>query len=481
MNKNFYGYCTSYSEGAYNVNVQDKDIKNINRGDLLTVFFAIAQTKGKSIRLKLDFNDTEQEMSTADDTGIFVKTLDIETKGLDQGWDSGETVIFCYTQRGQGPEHYWELVDSAPATTKIYGVTKLFDVNNLEKVLGGDENYNDDVLTPETLKKFFDKLKGEEEEEQPSSLIGLKWEPNSEIQDNEFLGTLSLDNGSTPISIKYPLTQTIQNFLSEFNEKEYTGQLINNGNGDGSGTEEGKSLSGEPFITRIIPDNLYFSSNTGLYYDSGNSIPLNGNASKEAQRIILNNVPDNSINENFLLLGCGNVTKVKINPGLEIAGNTNITGKLTTTGTIDASSAQIKTLGDVKGATLHGNIIYENTTNGFKPLSQIYSKELFTVTHKISNIKIGKATYKTNQEFLVPTTCKINGVNISCRPLGVVGYNISTPTNGYGASYCMLFALMFYEKKGDEYKPRVIYNVRNTHTTKEVTVDLELKILYETN
>ena len=48
-------------------------------------------------------------------------------------------------------------------------------------------------------------------------------------------------------------------------------------------------------------------------------------------------------------------------------------------------------------------------------------------------------------------------------------------------SYCMLFALMFYEKKGDEYKPRVIYNVRNTHTTKEVTVDLELKILYETN
>ena len=77
MNKNFYGYCTSYSEGAYNVNVQDKDIKNINRGDLLTVFFAIAQTKGKSIRLKLDFNDTEQEMSTADDAGIFVKTLDV--------------------------------------------------------------------------------------------------------------------------------------------------------------------------------------------------------------------------------------------------------------------------------------------------------------------------------------------------------------------------------------------------------------------
>ena len=456
MNKNFYGYCTSYSEGAYNVNVQDKDIKNISRGDLLTVFFAIAQTEGESIRLKLDFNDTEQEMSTADDAGIFIKTLDIETKGLDQGWDSGETVIFCYTQREQGQEHYWELVDAAPATTEIYGVTKLFDVNNLEKVLGGDESYNDDVLTPETLKKFFDKLKGEEEEEQPSSLIGLKWEPNSEIQDNEFLGTLSLDNGSTPISIKYPLTQTIQNFLSEFNEKEYTGQLINNGNGDGSGTEEGKSLSGEPFITRMIPNNLYFPSNTGLYYNSGNSISLNGNASDEAQRIILNNVPDDSINENFLLLGCGNVTKVKINPGLDVNGGIDFDTNLrSTSGTIDAGSNIITTTGGIKATTF-----YENNVS----LIEKYETKLKSYYTKVTYVK-----FNNGDSIIINLDVDASRTE-GYSPIRVVGYNISNYNGTTGASNCYVFSIALYGN-------RVRYNIRNSDK-KARWIQIETLVLY---
>ena len=40
---------------------------------------------------------------------------------------------------------------------------------------------------------------------------------------------------------------------------------------------------------------------------------------------------------------------------------------------------------------------------------------------------------------------------------------------------------MFYEQKNNVYNPRVIYNIRNTHTTKDIKVKLELKILYETN
>lgn len=485
MNRTFYGYCQNEpTNNVYRVVVQDDYIntqKNnfqFKRGDVLTVFFASKQT-ASAPKLAIYVNDTEQESSISDDNGHFIKTLDTKLDGINQAWDAGETVIFVYTKQGDSDTYYWELVNAAPATTKVYGVTKLFDVANLNDALSG--NYtplNDTVLTPEALKNFYDKLMAvpEEEEEEEESPLGLTWVPNADLGDKlDKLGELSLSNGTTSIEINYPLEKLIN--LKIPAEKTHTGELINNGNG-GIGEGHGRDES-EPFITRIIPDDLYFNVGHGLYYYSPNSERQPQDGTPLGIPIITPYYSEGNLS--YLLLGQGNVNKVKIQAGLDVIGSTNIAGTLTTTGTIDASSAQIKTLGDVKGTTLHGNIIYENTTSGFKPLSQIYSKELFTVTHKISNIKIGKATYKTNQEFLVPTTCKINGVNISCRPLGVVGYNISTPTNGYGASYCMLFALMFYEKKGDEYKPRVIYNVRNTHTTKEVTVDLELKILYETN
>ena len=449
MNRTFYGYCQNEPiNDIYRVVVQDDYINTQNnfqfkRGDVLTVFFASKQT-ASAPRLAIYVNDTEQESSISDDEGHLVKTLDTKLDGIDQAWAAGETVIFVYTKQGDSGSYYWELVNAAPATTKVYGVTKLFDVANLNDALSG--NYtplNDTVLTPEALKNFYDKLMTvpEEEEEEEESPLGLTWIPNADLGDKlDKLGELSLSNGTTSIEINYPLEKLIN--LKIPPEKTHTGELINNGNG-GIGEGHGRDES-EPFITRIIPDDLYFNVGHGLYYYSPNSERQPQDGTPLGIPIITPYYSEGNLS--YLLLGQGNVNKVKIQPGLDVIGPTNIAGTLTTTGTITANnSAQI-------------------VTNG-----------------EISNIKIGKATYKTNQEFLVPTTCKINGVNISCRPLGVVGYNISTPTNGYGASYCMLFALMFYEKKGDEYKPRVIYNVRNTHTTKEVTVDLELKILYETN
>ena len=416
MNKNFYGYCTNYDNGstAYQVIVQDVDITNIARGDLLTVFFALAQENGPNIRLKLYLNDTEHEIEIAGGTGTFVKTLDVDTDGIDEAWQSGETVIFVYTKKGDEDLFYWELVDSAPATTDVYGVVKLFNKENLDNVLNGSTDYDDEALTPAILKELY---------------YNLIWEPAEE--NGETLGYLSLNNGTNSVEITYPLENKIQEVMSTFQNITYTGQLINNGNGGGSGHETDIA---EPFITKMVPENLYFNNNQGLANNGGNP------------KLKLNNAG------------------IQIVTPLTVSGATQINNSLTTTGQISAGAAKIVTTGEVNGGTVKGGIIYEGNVS----LIQKYSKILAYETKTVS-VTIPKSPGYITSSFSAYTS---NHPVANWEAIGVIGYNLSNDTDGSGASYCFLWAVALSADNNT-----VIYNIRSTDG-KEHKTKLAVRILY---
>lgn len=449
MNRTFYGYCQNEPiNDVYRVIVQDDYINTQNnfqfeRGDVLTVFFASKQI-ASAPRLAIYVNDTEQESSISDDEGHFVKTLDIKLDGIDQAWDAGETVIFVYTKQGDSDTYYWELVNAAPATVEVYGVTKLFNVANLDAALSGDYTpLNDTVLTPEALKNFYDKLMAAPEEEE--SPLGLTWVPNAELGDRlDKLGELSLSNGTTSIEINYPLESLIDSKIPS--EKTHTGELINNGNGGtGEGHERDES---EPFITRIIPDDLYFNVNHGLYYYSPDSErqPQDGTP-LGIPRIILD------------------TDKVVINPNLEvknaITSGAITCGAITASGTINAGSNTIQTTGSGKAA-----IFYEDNVSLIQKYSTILHIESRQTTVNLNNDKNSKS-YAVGD---IPATK--NGWT----PLGVVGYNLtnsSNSTGGTGASYCYPYSLMLYNSN-------VRYNIRNTNKEAKRII-LEVLILYRKN
>ena len=471
----YYGTCkTAEDISEKQVYVPDMDLaeENFNfiEGDLLIVFFA--QTNTESNPSIIIYNqDPEQELSTTSDSGKFIKSLDA-VANMENAWAAGETVIFAYTQESTTDTYYWELVDANHASKDTYGNTKLFDENNLEALLTEteDDAENSEIaLTPNALKRFFNLLNGiesnqkedeggeggegesDESEDPVLRVIGLNWTPAIE-EEAQDLGTLSLTGDSTNgIQITYPFDSQVQSLIQESVPfvPQFTAQLINNGNGKNGETAALPEEGAEPFITRIIPNDLYFDNANGLYYGT----------------------PDNrnnmiNINSGTLTIGNNALTGgIVLDKATTISGNLQTNGTLSTTGAISAGSSQISTTGAIRGGTL-----YEGCTNGSNgtALSQIYSKVLLTASVKTGEIGIasGKTAFGS---FSVAR-------NDGYRPLGILGYNISnsSTSNGYGASYCMPFAMMFY---GNE----VRYNIRNIHSSKSVYVTVECVILYVKN
>ena len=415
MNKNFYGYCTNYDNNsmAYQVIVQDVDITNIARGDLLTVFFALAQENGPNIRLKLYLNDTEHEIEIADGTGTFVKTLDVDTDGIDEAWQSGETVIFVYTKKGDEDLFYWELVDSAPATTDVYGVVKLFNKENLDNVLNGSTDYDDEALTPAILKELY---------------YSLIWEPAEE--NGETLGYLSLNNGTNSVEITYPLEDKIQEAMSTIQNITHTGQLINNGNGGGSGYE---TDTAEPFITKMVPENLYFNNNQGLANNGGN--------------------PKLKLND----------TGIQIVTPLTVSGATQINNSLTTTGHISAGAAKIVTGGEINGGTFKGGTIYE----GGVSLVNKYSKKLEVFSYNTGDIPIEKNASSGHK------TVSIAKENY--RALGCVGYNVNDKSGRspahFDPNYANVWECYLTNSTTLQY---CIYNISSS----KININMTVYILY---
>ena len=477
MKRVYYGTCKSGSgDSEKKVYVPDTDITKggfkFEEGDLLTVFFAQTNTEDEP-SIVIYAQDPEQETSTTSDSGKFIKSLDVEA-GMNGAWAAGETVIFAYTQEGSGEAYYWELVDAAHATTLLYGNTKLFDEENLEDLLTttDEDKYSDLALTPRALKKFWDLLKGSTETKsnsnptpnpnptptptpnQNSKLeIGLKWTPSDAVsgQETQPLGTLTLAGSENVIEITYPIDSSISKSIDDIASKivTHTGQLTNNGNGNGEGHETEDS---EPFITRMIPNNLYFNNGNGLYYGTPTDDP------HSTTGIVLNN------GENKLSIKGGN--GIVLNSPTQINGNTSVDGTLTTTGAISAGSAQISTTGYIKGG-----ILFENYKGNSTQLNQIYSYKL-----KVATVTTGDFTVSAGG--LADNNLYVNNQS-DYKPIGMVGYNITNAnSNGKNASYCLPYAMMFYEEENGTYKPRVRWQLRNINSSKDARVKISCKILY---
>ena len=458
MKRVYYGTCKSGSgDSEKKVYVPDTDIVEdgfeFEEGDLLTVFFAQTNTEDEP-SIVIYAQDPELETSTTSDSGKLIKSLDVEAE-MDGAWAAGETVIFAYTQESSSEAYYWELVDAAHATTLLYGSTKLFDEDDLEDLLTttDEDKYSDLALTPRALKKFWDLLKGSTETEPESAPVGLNWTPADVVsgQEVQLLGTLSLTNDTNGVEITYPINSSISQSIDDIASRivTYTGQLTNNGNGNGEGHETEES---EPFITRMISNNLYFNNGIGLYYGTptDNPHPTTG--------IVLNN------GENKLSVKGGN--GIILNSPTQINGNASISGTLTTTGAISAGSAQISTTGYIKGGTL-----FENYKGNLTQLNQIYSYKLKIVTKTTGDFTVSAGGLKDDNLY-------VNNEN-GYKPIGMVGYNITNATSdGKNASYCLPYAMMFYEEENNTYKPRVRWQLRNINSSKEARVKISCKILY---
>lgn len=461
----YYGTCkTAEDVSEKQVYVPDMDLAeedfNFIEGDLLIVFFA--QTNTESNPSIVVYNqDPEQELSTTSDSGKLIKSLDV-VANMENAWAAGETVIFAYTQESTTGTYYWELVDANHASKDTYGNTKLFDENNLETLLteAEDDAENSEIaLTPNALKRFFNLLngiessqeedeggeggegEGDESEDPVLRVIGLNWTPAIE-EDTQDLGTLSLTGDSTNgIQITYPFDSRVQSLIQESIPfvPQFTGQLINNGNGKDGETAALPEEGAEPFITRIIPNDLYFNNANGLYYGT----------------------PDNrnnmiNINNGTLTVGNNALTGgIVLDKATTISGNLQTNGTLTTTGAISAGSSQISTTGIIKGSTL-----YENNY----PLNQIYSKVLYRAYKTSGNLTIGKSTYQLGDIY-------VNDVG-GYTPIGILGYNITNwDSGGQNASYCIPYAMAFYTD-------HIRYNIRNIHTSQSAKVKITCLVLY---
>lgn len=245
MNKNFYGICRSAdSDVDKMVWVSDPEVAqqdfNFNKGDLLTVFFANGNSQSNP-KLVIYVGDTEQEASTTSDEGKFIKTYDVRAN-LEEKWEAGETVIFAYTQLSNSQTYYWALVNP------------------------------------------------QEEEEEEESSTNLTWEPISS-ENLDTLGTLTCNEAS--IDITFPLETTIRSYIPNIQQVERTSQLINNG---------GPDDEGEPFITKYVPEDLYFNNSRGLsYVDSNDNVHPYIILNDELDRLVIGDNSENSALNNIYL------------------------------------------------------------------------------------------------------------------------------------------------------------------------------------
>lgn len=443
MKRVFYGICNSDASETYKeVTISDIELLNnftFEEGDLLTVFFAHENTE-ESPSLVIYVNDTENEISTTIDEGKFIKTHDV-TAECSGAWGAGETVIFAYTQQGNTNVYYWELIDAVHASNQLYGVTKLFNDNisdaDFSQWMGEAIDAEDSkiALTPNALKRFFNLLKGQEESEDPEiePLIGLNWTPSDLVSQYEAdeLGTLSITGNGDGIVINYPIQALIDQKMGNISMPTHTGQLINNGNGPN--LEESN-----PFITKMVPDDLHFANGNGLqYYNGSISIPriiLND----ESNKIVIGSSNDNT------LAGIHIAKFLTVNGGINVTGNSTITGNLEITGNGKA------------------NELYENNValkNKYSPII-----EVFAVSDP-ETVEI-KAKSSTSHKSVVMTQ---EGYDF----LGIVGYNLDyANTNTIDASWCSVWECY------KDTETTAIYALRNLND-KPIAVHMTLWGIYK--
>ena len=463
--KVFYGTCITAAD------VEEKSVDIINpevlteevpfaEGDLLVVYFAAGnETDAPSIVIHGE--DTEQQPSTTTDSGKFIKTHNI-TADVAGAWGAGETVIFCYTQQDTNQTYYWELINAVHSTEDIYGVTKLFGNENTDLSEWLSQDYPTDwttALTPGMLKKLFEALVGpqpEEEDPDPEdtpTLLGLKWEPHDTAAEQEDLGVLSLTNDTAGVVITYPITSTVSQIVHQLVPEsiEYTGQLINNGNGGGEGHETDVS---DPFITKFVPDDLYFIDDAELYYT-----PVPGSTDGAVSYITFGDdgltlgdlYHPTVINGNTISLGGPIVTPTAINNTLTVTGA--ITGQSTAAAT----------------EFIEGGV---SLIDKYSPKLEVETRTTETI-----NIAANSRAGTVSEAHLYLTVDD----KVGFKPIGIVGFNINftDSTHTDDPNRCFLWEAHLMTRVVDGVsRQQIEYSLRNTRNS-EVNVRVIFNVLYE--
>ena len=476
--KGYYGTCNTAASTQDKIVIvkdlalQDDDF-TFNIGDFLIVYFTDTNLVDTP-SLVIQDDDTEEEVSVSDDTGKKIKTLSIHTDAIIGAWEKGETVTFVYTANltEQDINYYWELINAAPSTESVYGVTKLFgnsDTSISEWLNQDDTDDYETALTPGILKKFYKLLIGDEKERPGESIpiIQLNWIPETDgTHELTPLGRLSLStdpNGG--VEINYPLMQVIQEAIGSLPETvTRTSQLINDG--EDPDPEKGNSREdGKFYLTNYLPDgkSLYYNYPTGTgdegHYefltpgDTAGILTLRG-------RNGINIATDSGININA---GRPN-GKVTISPGLVVDGSLITlgpasTGSLTTSGMINAQNNEIKG-GQISALSQfkEGNLF----------LKDKYSGQLLVEVKDYNSITIDKNTHSGHLYLNISKT--------GYTPIGIVGFNLNyANANSTGdATWCFLWECHKYNADTIE------FSVRNTKTSK-VKINARFNILYVKN
>ena len=468
--KTYYGTCiTAKGESNKIVVVKDPDITTggftFNIGDLLVVYFKNTNT-ATAPYLTITNGDTEQEVSIQNDTGKAIKTRSLEVDAV-SAWESGETVIFAYTANlaGNDNNYYWEIVNGAPSTEGVYGVTKLYGNKNtnisdfLNKSLS-DSDF-DKALTPGLLKKLYNILSGRITETPTTtgaSSLGLKWTPKITTSNMVTLGTLSLDSNSNfGVEIKYPLTSII-----EGGAPKKTSQLANDGpdpSNSGNLTEDGKF-----YLTQYIPSSkwIYSTYNSNKHYGVLQPDNGSGNTTLRSRNILyLTGTSGITITPQSGATGTLTVNGNLSMPQKKLTCGAITSAGITASGAIDAGANQIMTTGNLKGKK-----IYENGTL----LKEKYSGILQTVSFT-QKIKVKKGGSSGHQ--YITLTKK------GWTPIGIVGCNLNYGKAGYegDATWCHLWE---YSIRYNKSKYELEYAVRN-HANREVTINAVFYVLYVKN
>lgn len=469
-NNVYFGKCISSGSDAQKKIVYMKEMpEQFNEGDLLAVFFTNKNTH-ETPSIVFRIGSTQQEVSVADDEGIAIKSHDIDTypEGL---WGAGETVLFCFVQRpnissnddeseeNENEEElqsqgvlYLEIIGKLQASDVDCGIVKLNGIqktDTLEDWLKDDDTEDDytSAINTATIKALIKNLYSipEEEEEQPLPALGLQWIQQGG-DDLVSLGDLALTNGTGAIQIGIP-RQLLGTKVT------HTGQLYNNGNGGPNGDID---ETGEPFITRYVPDDLFFipgdeitPAQTPRAYLPGHGIalegadltrikPKEGGAEGETEEKNEATIPYHiRFDKDKLVLGhndSADFHKVIIRPALEVDGPT------TTNGTIDANS-------EINGTRLYGGSSKPNWTptggqDNYKSATIVSQGDIYEKNDLLKNRYGGKlkvvlaysGNNSTTNDPITITKDTFHRFKISYtpgsnwRPIGIVGYNIDSAT-----------------------------------------------------
>jgi len=409
-------------------------------GDLLVVYFQYTN-EAENPRIAIYNDDTDQEVSTSNDNGKAIKTKSVEADAIVGAWDNGETVIFAYTANiNNDNNYYWELINGAPSTTSIYGVTKLFGTNStiISDWLHSELTEEDfkTSLTPGILKKFYNLLISDEEEGGLTPTIKLTWFPSIDTGTMEELGTLSLTTSKEDgIKINFPLTEFIKNKL-------HTSDLTNDGEYAGDGYK---------FISNAT------TKGTSFYYKDGSDVfrymsPYNDNGQFSIRA-----------KSSLWLGGLGEEGEFR---GTYIDGIRNTAGEMTGKGLLTVYGDIVtKEVAGSKGTITSAGNIKENGSW----LKDKYSAKLVVESRICKGISIAKNS-STTHLYVGKKALAKDGY----KPIGIVGFNLDYNRSNYknDATGCFLWECHLVNG-GTE----IQYAIRNTKNV-NVVINATFKVLY---